>query len=215
MRRLKPLFNFWRSSVLPWMVAIFGQGLLKLILKTCSIEVKGLDRFLKTAQEKGTILALWHNQIAPVAEILCTYAPELRYVCLVSNSRDGKLLKAVVKMRGHETTAVHHEMRHQGLRTIASHLKEHKTIIVTPDGPKGPIHKVKPGVAFLGAKCEAPIVPLSWSAKRYWFLRTWDRMRIPKPFSTIEVAFGPPLQIARKQPLKEQVVAIEKAIPSH
>ncbi len=64
------------------------------------------------------------------------------------------------------------------------------------DGPRGPYRKSKSGVLFLAAKLGYPIVPLTFSADRYWILEsTWDRFLIPKPFSRCVVAMGRPIPI--------------------
>ena len=31
---------------------------------------------------------------------------------------------------------------------------------------------------------------MSGNASSYWTLKTWDKLKIPKPFSTITVSFG-------------------------
>jgi lysophospholipid acyltransferase (LPLAT)-like uncharacterized protein len=38
-----------------------------------------------------------------------------------------------------------------------------------------------------------PIVPLRFTLSRAWELATWDRKRLPRPFSTIHVRFGAPI----------------------
>jgi lysophospholipid acyltransferase (LPLAT)-like uncharacterized protein len=40
-----------------------------------------------------------------------------------------------------------------------------------------------------------PIVPLRFTLSRAWELATWDRKRLPLPFSTIHVRFGAPLLV--------------------
>jgi len=38
-------------------------------------------------------------------------------------------------------------------------------------------------------------VPMCWCAPRRWEFSTWDRLRLPKPFSTIYVFVGTPIFI--------------------
>lgn len=66
------------------------------------------------------------------------------------------------------------------------------------DGPHGPYRKTKPGILFLAAKLGYPVVPLTFSADRYWILEsTWDKFLIPKPFSRCAVAMGPPIPVQK------------------
>jgi hypothetical protein len=64
------------------------------------------------------------------------------------------------------------------------------------DGPKGPRHRVKKGIAYLACRLQCPVVPLTASSSSAWVLRkTWDRFLIPKPFSRCTVRFGRPIHV--------------------
>jgi hypothetical protein len=73
-----------------------------------------------------------------------------------------------------------------------------RIVAITPDGPKGPLYQVKPGAVIAAKEAGAPIIPLTWDAKPCWHLSTWDKMMLPKPFSTIHVKFGPPVIIPKE-----------------
>ena len=46
---------------------------------------------------------------------------------------------------------------------------------LSPDGPKGPVYEVKPGVVFLAQKLQIPIVPITNALSRKLVLkRSWD-----------------------------------------
>jgi lysophospholipid acyltransferase (LPLAT)-like uncharacterized protein len=46
---------------------------------------------------------------------------------------------------------------------------------------------------FLAKKSGAPLITLHSEPERFWELRSWDRFRIPKPFTKTLVKFGDPL----------------------
>ena len=48
---------------------------------------------------------------------------------------------------------------------------------------------------MLAAKSNALIVPFSISLNRYWQLRSWDKIQIPKPFARAVVVIGKPIQV--------------------
>lgn len=77
-------------------------------------------------------------------------------------------------------------------------MRENISIAATPDGPKGPRSKFKPGIVKLGQLSGAPLVPMAWAAKRAWVLKTWDRFVIPKPFTKIVIAVGEGFEVPRK-----------------
>ena len=63
------------------------------------------------------------------------------------------------------------------------------------DGPRGPRHIVKPGVILLAKLTGGIIVPSAASLSRYWQINSWDRYRIPKPWSRALVVFDDPLTV--------------------
>ena len=63
---------------------------------------------------------------------------------------------------------------------------------ITPDGPRGPCYKLAMGPVRLAEMTQAPVVAIHANYAKCWQLRSWDRFRIPKPFSKVSVAFGAP-----------------------
>jgi lysophospholipid acyltransferase (LPLAT)-like uncharacterized protein len=67
---------------------------------------------------------------------------------------------------------------------------------ITPDGPRGPVCVLKPGVLALARKTGAWIVPVSIAYSRAWRLGTWDGMLVPMPFSKVTVRYAEPVQVS-------------------
>jgi lysophospholipid acyltransferase (LPLAT)-like uncharacterized protein len=192
LKRWKQIYKHWvYKKFFPFLIVQFGQGLMRLLLLTCRWEVRGLNQFEKTAHNQKCILMLWHNRLALTPFILYKYAAQFTYAAFVSNSRDGELISAIVESyKIGKTIRVPHNSRSQALRTLIAHLKSQSDIIViTPDGPRGPCYELKPGVALAALETSAYVVALNWTSNRLWTLKTWDKLRIPKPFSTITVSF--------------------------
>lgn len=189
----------------PLLIATLGKGLMRLLLATCRFEVEGLERFKETANKGSTALLLWHQDLVLAPFFLARFAEEFTYTAFVSNSRDGQLIGRLVRSYAiGKTLLVPHNARHEALKQLIRTLQKGDTIpIVTPDGPKGPPLKLKPGVALAALKTDASFVAWSWEASSCWQLSTWDRLKIPKPFSTIRVCLGKPLQIDPKLSLSE------------
>jgi lysophospholipid acyltransferase (LPLAT)-like uncharacterized protein len=40
-----------------------------------------------------------------------------------------------------------------------------------------------------------PVLPFHVEASSHWSLRSWDRTQIPKPFSTVALAIGEPMEV--------------------
>lgn len=177
-------------------IAVAGKFVIRSILSTCKIEVAGFEQFNAAAKEKKCILMVWHNRLALVAEILNRYAPDNGYAAVVSNSRDAEPLALLATSYKGTTIRVSHDARYQALRRMMNHLKQ-KTdvIIITPDGPRGPRYQIKPGIAVAARQSKAHVFPLAWSATKFWQFGTWDKMILPKPFSTITVTVGDSVQL--------------------
>ena len=58
------------------------------------------------------------------------------------------------------------------------------------DAPRGPRFVSKPGIIYLAKRTGIPIIPVIWSADRFWKLQSWDRTIIPKPFSQLVAIFA-------------------------
>jgi lysophospholipid acyltransferase (LPLAT)-like uncharacterized protein len=58
------------------------------------------------------------------------------------------------------------------------------------DAPRGPRFVSKLGIIYLAKRTGIPIIPVIWSADRFWQLHSWDRTIIPKPFARIVALFG-------------------------
>jgi hypothetical protein len=186
-----------KKSVFYSLIGGVANSIIWAILKTCKITVSNLD-YLTTHTDKKRILMLWHNRLVITPQLLHELTPTHIYAAMVSNSRDGELLsKMICHYQKGSVIRVPHDLRHQGLREMIRTLKQSAAIpVITPDGPRGPRYSIKGGVVLAAKGSNALIIPMSWSATRYWEFKTWDRLRLPKPFSTLHVAFGKPVDIA-------------------
>jgi lysophospholipid acyltransferase (LPLAT)-like uncharacterized protein len=78
-------------------------------------------------------------------------------------------------------------------------MSEGADAVFAVDGPRGPLHKVKPGAVLAAQKSGADLVPVSVSASRAWvFEKSWDRYTLPKPFAEVRIVRGAPLSVAGK-----------------
>lgn len=175
------------------LIAKLGKWVMALLIKTCRIHFEGIENFIKLAEAERCILMLWHNRLAIVPHVLSHYTPELTYAAVVSSSRDGEILSAIIhSCHNGRTIKVSHQARFQALREIIRHVQEQKQIVIfTPDGPRGPRYEMKPGIAVAALETQAYVVPMDWEATHFWELKTWDRLRLPKPFTTITFRFLP------------------------
>ena len=78
---------------------------------------------------------------------------------------------------------------------LAECLRSGHSTAISPDGPAGPPGVLKKGVLHLALKSGVPVVPVRLSTSAALTLPTWDRKRVPLPFSRITVRFGEPVTV--------------------
>ncbi len=197
---LKSSFRNWKKrlfKIRSFLAAKLSQGLINLLMKTCRVQVQGLEQFCRLAANEKCILMLWHNHLVIVPFILSRYTPQIQYAAIVSGSRDGDILSMIVhSYKNGNTIRVPHLARYQALQEIIRQIESQKhVVIITPDGPRGPVYEMKPGLAIAALETQANVVSLNWKSKTFWELKTWDRLRIPMPFTTIQVSFEAPIRL--------------------
>jgi len=84
------------------------------------------------------------------------------------------------------------------------------SLAFTPDGPKGPACKIKEGMVYLAKLTGLPIVLISARVGHEIVFNSWDRFRLPLPFSRIEVIYDAPQYIAKDADIDESIVLMEK-----
>ena len=152
---------------------------------------------IETLERQGQpyLLGIWHNNI--ICGVYSLGAN--RYPAIISRSRDGEHINWVMERFGFEGLRGSDSSGASGvLRVALRSLAAGRSICVTPDGPLGPRYEVKPGILALARKRCVPIVPLCFSTPRRWEFPSWDRMKLPKPFSTVHMFVGAPLWFGAK-----------------
>lgn len=141
-----------------------------------------------------SIYVVWHARL-----LLLPYLYRRRGLfALVSRSEDGSMISDLVRRFGFVTVRGSSSRGGAGgLRALARAIGEGHSVVVVPDGPRGPREVVKAGVVVLARRTGAPVVPVALGASSEWRARSWDEFRIPKPFSRCVVRFGEPILVPR------------------
>lgn len=184
----------WKKKVALFLVPKIYKLLIVGSCITCRQKWIGTGN-LKEIEESGepAIYSLWHENIAIGSWVL----KKRNLVAMVSQSRDGELIARALETMGFGI--VRGSSSKGGARALLNMIrliKKGQSAIVTPDGPRGPSQQLQEGVLTLAQKTGKPLVPLHMEASRQWRLGSWDRHKIPKPFSTIVIRVGTPQRIA-------------------
>jgi lysophospholipid acyltransferase (LPLAT)-like uncharacterized protein len=160
-------------------------------------------------QERRFVLAFWHRHL-----LFMRYAYRgTRMTVLVSRSRDGELIAQVMARLGVATSRGSSSRGGAaGLRDLLRRARSGSDLGISPDGPRGPLRKVQPGVVLAAAATGLPVVPVAISASRRKLLRSWDRMLVPLPGSRLEIVYGEPLRVPRDARFEDWAPRIEQAL---
>ena len=63
-------------------------------------------------------------------------------------------------------------------------------------GGRRPARVAQVGAAWLAGATGQPILPFHLEADRFWTMNSWDRAQVPKPFSTVAVVLGEPIEVS-------------------
>lgn len=147
--------------------------------------------------KKSFVIASWHQNC--FAGILAHAGQGI--ALLASRSTDGEIVSRLAKSIG--LKAVRGSSKKGGqeaLEVLIQKTHEGQSSAFTIDGPKGPIFQIKRGVFTLAAETGAPILPMIAVGARYWVLsKSWDKFRIPKPFTRVSVLYGKPLYVTESE----------------
>jgi lysophospholipid acyltransferase (LPLAT)-like uncharacterized protein len=216
---IKTSWSNFKKKTLPTLIAVLGKYGMRAILKTCQVDISGLEHFVGSAKTGPCILMLWHNRLAAVPEVMHNFAPQFIFTAFISKSRDGEpLARLALSYKIGRVLRVGHQSRHLALNRMIQQLKVGKEImIITPDGPRGPKYELKPGIAVAARESSASIIPFSWQSDRFWQLKTWDAMMIPKPFSRIKVTFGTPLKLTNdpNRSLEHDLILLKQSLTNN
>lgn len=81
------------------------------------------------------------------------------------------------------------------LERVNAQLKNGYSTMINPDGPAGPIKKLKVGVLIMAKETGVPIIPITMDASPKWVMNTWDKKKQPLPFSKIRIEYHEPIYI--------------------
>jgi lysophospholipid acyltransferase (LPLAT)-like uncharacterized protein len=183
----------WRAR---WLIAI-GFWLLRIWERTLRYEVDDRAGLLAKQASDSGIGAVWHNRLLIMPLVLKRFFPHRQGAALISASRDGGWIAALVQRIGFDV--VRGSSSRQGaiaMLQLSDVLAGGRDVVITPDGPRGPVYVLGPGIVLLAQKSGAVVFPLNLEYSSCWRVKSWDHFILPRPFSKVRVILGPPHQVA-------------------
>mgnify|MGYP006307339055 CR=1 FL=1 len=179
------------------------------------LEVEGWQQVKeKLDQQESLVFSSWHGK----SWVPTYFLRDLEIYALSSLSRDGSYMAQVLKRLGWRTVRGSSSRgASRSLLELYRKLKKGESTAITPDGPTGPLHQVKPGIIFLQEKAGSYLVPIGVDARWKKNFNSWDQYLLPLPFSKTALVFAEPfkfkagLEMEEKQKiLKEKMIEVNK-----
>jgi lysophospholipid acyltransferase (LPLAT)-like uncharacterized protein len=144
------------------------------------------------AKGERIIVAFWHGRL-----LMMPFGyPGTPATILISLHRDGEYISRIARRLGF--TVIRGSATRggaQAFRQLVYILRGGQNVVVTPDGPKGPRHRVKTGVIELSRLSGMPILPIAFGAWPRTILKSWDQFLIPHPFGRGVFVWGEPIYV--------------------
>ena len=181
------------------LISLIGSIYVLTVYKTSKVNLKNRKKIENLLERKESfIYSFWHDQL-----LMCplTWQSNSNIKVLISKHRDGDIIAQLISNLGfeairgstHKTNKIKNKGGLLSARKMIKSLKNGISIGISPDGPKGPRHKVSEGILSISRLSKSVILPVGIGFKKKWVLNTWDKFIIPKPFNEITVIWGDPI----------------------
>lgn len=146
------------------------------------------------AAHQPYIFAIWHGRIL----VAMLSWRDRGLVSLISENFDGEWIARLSAHFGFG--AVRGSSSRGGARVLIQakrELEAGRSLLITPDGPRGPAGVAQPGAIWLASATGCPILPVRFTASRARRLRSWDTHLVPSPGATVTIVIAPPIEVPR------------------
>ncbi len=174
----------------------------KALISTYRFEREGMEH-LETAKKhhpkEAVLIACWHEQMIA---FLSAHAFAFPYMAMASRSKDGEYAAFIaakmgfIPVRGSSRRRGKEKGGKEAIDIYISNMNEGGRGGITIDGPKGPRHTCKPGIVLIAQQTGAMIIPGAAFPKNYWEFNSWDKFKLPVPFTRIKLRYAEPFAVS-------------------
>jgi len=197
------MFKKLRKIATTRIFGIFLYWVIRFYSATFRLKIENEAQWLDEIEKGGSFLiCLWHQHFFIAVRFFSKYR-KYNPCVMISKSLDGDIGSRIVEAGG-VCVARGSSSRGGGsaLKEMIKMLKENGRLGAhILDGPRGPVGVVKTGAIAMAHEANAAIIPASVHADRAWYMHSWDKFMIPKPFAKVTVRFYPKMILL---PLKDK-----------
>lgn len=162
--------------------------------------------FIDAPIEGQCMAVTWHAELLISPQVYRKLRKKQATSAIISQHYDGDLIAKtlsffnIVPLRGSSKRGAKLVL----INAIKA-LKEGDSIMVTPDGPRGPRYSMSDGAVALALRSNLPLMVVNYQCSSYWKLNSWDQFVVPKPFSSLDIYH----QIIQVQGMEKEEAKVE------
>ena len=186
-------------------------ALVRLLAATWRYRVQGWEHVTAArASGRPVVYVLWHSRILP----LLYHRRDESLALLISRHRDGGYLAELSERWGYRVVRGSSQRGGDvGLLGLVRYLRQGGEVALTPDGPRGPAERMKPGALAAAQHANAVVIAAGARASSAWWVESWDRFCLPRPFAKVDIVYSAPFGVEEgKEALRRGMSVATRAL---
>lgn len=177
-----------RKSFFRKISLVFVPILVFLFMKLLWFSYRKKYHFIDEPILEQCIAVTWHGELLISPQVYKQLRKNISTSAIISQHYNGEMIAKILSfftikpLRGSSSRGAKSVL----INAIKA-IRDQESIMITPDGPRGPRHSMSDGAVALALRSKLPIMVVNYRANSYWRLKSWDSFVIPKPFATVEI----------------------------
>jgi len=138
---------------------------------------------------EGQCMAItWHGELLISPLVYRKFRKNQKTSAIIAQHHDGDLIAKVLSFLN--ISALRGSSRRGAKSVLINSIKALKhgdSVMITPDGPKGPRYSMSDGAVALALRSKLPLMVVNYKPTHYWQVPSWDKFLIPKPFTSLDI----------------------------
>lgn len=144
--------------------------------------------FINEPIEGQCIAVTWHSELFIAPQVYRKLRKRQKTSAIISQHFDGELIAKTLSFLNVSPLRGSSKKGAKAVLIAAiNSLKNNFSVMITPDGPKGPRYSMSDGAIALALRSNLPLMVVNYQADNYWQLKSWDKFVIPKPFTKLDI----------------------------
>ena len=167
---------------------IFIPIIIFMVMKLLWFTYRKKYHFIDEPIEGQCMAVTWHSELLIAPQVYRKLRKKQKTAAIIAQHYDGELIARTLNFLG--ILPLRGSSR-RGAKAVLiaaiSALKNGYSVMITPDGPKGPRYSMSDGAVALALRSNLPLMIVNYKASSFWQLKSWDKFVIPKPFATLDI----------------------------